>query len=165
MGKKRNRYGFLYLRINKKRCHTNSQNTRKSCTGNISGSINAMLIGIDGNEANTTKRVGIGRYAFELVKQFAGFPLSETRFQVYLKDRPLEDMPKVSENWQYKIVKPRKLWTQVGLPVSLYRQKPQPNIFFSPSHYAPRFSPMPLAISIMDLSYIHYPELFAKKDL
>ena len=29
-----------------------------------------MLIGIDGNEANIEKRVGVGRYAYELLKQF-----------------------------------------------------------------------------------------------
>ncbi len=29
-----------------------------------------MLIGIDGNEANVDKRVGIGEYAYELLRQF-----------------------------------------------------------------------------------------------
>lgn len=142
-----------------------------------------MLIGIDGNEANTGRRVGIGEYSFELLKQFKEFQISPAspklpprlgeagqrgenfKFQIYLKDKPLPDMPKESSNWKYRIVKPRKLWTQFGLPADLYIHRPWPDVFFTPSHYAPRFSPVPTAISIMDLSYIKFPQLFKKSDL
>lgn len=74
-------------------------------------------------------------------------------------------MPEESEQWKYRIVKPEKLWTQIGLPFNLYTHFPRPDVFFTPTHYAPRFSPIPTVISIMDLSYIHYPQLFNKKDL
>jgi glycosyltransferase involved in cell wall biosynthesis len=57
------------------------------------------------------------------------------------------------------------MWTQFALPFSLLLDKKRPDVFFSPSHYAPRFSPVPTAISIMDLSYIHFPQLFTKHDL
>lgn len=123
-----------------------------------------MIIGIDGNEANVEKRVGIGKYAFELLQQFEQFEISNLEFVIYLKSRPLEDLPKEREGWQYRVVGPSKLWTQFGLPLDLYLNKPRPNVFFSPTHYAPRFSPIPTAISIMDLSYIHYPEMFRKSD-
>jgi len=128
-----------------------------------------MLIGIDGNEANVEKRVGIGEYSFELLRKFKEFQISirqpADKFQIYLKDKPLKDFPQESSNWHYRMVKPRKFWTQFGLPLDLFLKKPRPNVFFSPSHYAPRFSPIPTAISVMDLSYIHFPELFTKKDL
>ncbi len=124
-----------------------------------------MLIGIDGNEANIKRRVGIGEYSFELLKQFKEFQISNVKFQIYLKDRPREDFPKENESWKYRIVKPRKFWTQIGLPLDLYLHKPRPDVFFTPSHYSPRFSPIPTAISIMDLSYIKFPELFKKSDL
>lgn len=124
-----------------------------------------MIIGIDGNEANVGKRVGIGEYSFELLRQFKEFKISNLKFQIYLKDKPLPDMPKESSNWKYKVIGPRKLWTQFRLPLELFFGKPRPNVFFSPSHYAPRFSPVPTAISIMDLSYIKFPELFKKSDL
>ena len=41
-----------------------------------------MLIGIDGNEANVEKRVGIGEYAFELLWQ-----LSSSKFNPFDKLR------------------------------------------------------------------------------
>lgn len=124
-----------------------------------------MIIGIDGNEANVANRVGIGEYAFELLRQFKEFQISNIKFQIYLKNVPLSHMPAENNDWQYRVVKPRKLWTQVGLPLDLYLHSPKPDVFFSPTHYAPRFSPVPTVIAIMDLAYMHFPELFKKKDL
>ncbi|MCL5432839.1 MAG: glycosyltransferase family 4 protein [Patescibacteria group bacterium] len=126
-----------------------------------------MVIGIDGNEANVQKRVGIGEYAFEILKQFESFglPVQKYRFKIYLKDNPVMDFPKSREGWEYKIVRPKKFWTQFGLPINLYLHKPWPDVFFTPTHYSPRFSPVPTVISVMDLSYIYFPEMFTKKDL
>lgn len=124
-----------------------------------------MIIGIDGNEANVEKRVGIGEYAFELLREFSKFASSNLQFTIYLKNKPLPDFPKTREGWRYRVIGPKKLWTQFRLPIDLYLHKPRPDVFFTPSHYAPRFSPIPTAISIMDLSYIHFPLLFRKNDL
>ncbi len=127
-----------------------------------------MTIGIDGNEANVSRRVGIGEYAFELLMQFKQISSASSenvKFQIYLKDSPRADMPKESSYWKYIHVKPHKLWTQIGLPLYLFSHFPRADVFFSPSHYAPRWSPMPTVISIMDLSFIHFPSLFTKKDL
>lgn len=121
------------------------------------------IIGIDGNEANVQKRVGIGEYAYQILSQFS--KLKSPTFIVYLKNKPLPDMPKESTNWKYRVIGPKKLWTQFALPWDLFTYRLRPNVFFTPSHYAPRFSPVPTAISIMDLSYIKFPELFKKSDL
>lgn len=123
-----------------------------------------MIIGIDGNEANVERRVGISEYAYQLLLEFAKIRTNE-KFTIYLKNPPRADMPKQTSWWQYKIVKPRKFWTQVGLPLQLFIEYPKPSVFFTPSHYAPRFSPMPCAIAIMDVAYIRFPEYFAKRDL
>lgn len=124
-----------------------------------------MLIGIDGNEANIEKRVGIGEYAFELLSQFEKAQNPKLKFRIYLKNKPLSHMPQERVGWEYKVVGPKKMWTQFALPINLFLNFSKPDVFFSPSHYAPRFSPVPTAISIMDLSYIHFPELFTKHDL
>lgn len=73
-------------------------------------------------------------------------------------------MPAPTPSFSYKIIGPKKLWTRFALPLNLYLDS-KPDLFFTPSHYGPRFSPIPTAISIMDLSYIHYPQLFRKSDL
>lgn len=135
-----------------------------------------MIIGIDGNEANVMRRVGIGEYGFELLKKLEEFrihppaksdlaPSGGLKFRVYLKTEPLHDLPKQRDGWEYRIIEPKKLWTQIGLPFDLYIHKPRPDVFFSPTHYAPRFCPVPYAISIMDLSYLYYPEMFKANDL
>ncbi len=124
-----------------------------------------MNIGIDGNEANVLAKVGIGAYAFSLVSEFAKLSSSDYRFRLYLKENPRIEMPPPSEHFRYTIFGPQKLWTQFALPMHLFVSRPRPNVFFTPTHYAPRFSPIPTVISVMDLSYIHFPHLFNKKDL
>lgn len=128
-----------------------------------------MLIGIDGNEANVEKRVGVGEYAFELLTQFNKFRIQNLEFRIYLKEKPREDLPNEREGWEYRIVRPSRLWTQIGLPLALFKDCPyrgrQINVFWTPTHYAPRFCPCPRVISVMDLSYIHYPQMFKKSDL
>ncbi len=124
-----------------------------------------MIIGIDGNEANIKNRVGVGRYAFELLKQFGKNQKSNVKYQIYLKEKPLPDLPIESENWKYKVIGPKKFWTQIGLPFDLFFEKEKPDVFFTPTHYAPRFSTCPRVISIMDLSFLKYPEMFKKNDL
>lgn len=131
-----------------------------------------MIIGIDGNEANIERKVGIGEYSFELLKEFEKFRIPASprgeqnlEFIIYLKHKPREEMPKEREGWKYRVIGPKKFWTQFGLPWDLFFHKPRPDIFFTPTHYAPRFSPVPTAVSVMDLSYIHFPHLFRKSDL
>jgi len=121
-----------------------------------------MIIGIDGNEANVNQRVGSGVYAFELLHEFSKNKKYE--FVIYLKDFPLRDLPKESANFKYKIFGPRKLWTQFALPVKLSFGS-KIDIFFTLGHYGPRFSQIPYSITIFDLSYLRFPELFKKSDL
>ncbi len=124
-----------------------------------------MKIAIDGNEANVHTKVGISEYAFELLKQFQLHQTPDLTYSVYLKDTPQNDMPKEGESWNYRVFGPKKLWTQWRLPLDLYAHRPRPDVFFTPSHYAPRFSPVPTVISIMDVSYLRFPELFHSSDL
>jgi glycosyltransferase involved in cell wall biosynthesis len=132
-----------------------------------------MIIAVDGYEANVNQRVGIGRYAYEILRSIyenlkhegSKIRYPELIIKIYLPDPPLPDMPQETEWWQYRVVKPKKFWTYIGLPYALLTDRPKPNVVFSPTHYIPRFVQYPKVISIMDLSYIKYPELFRRKDL
>ncbi|MCJ7792859.1 MAG: glycosyltransferase family 4 protein [Candidatus Marinimicrobia bacterium] len=121
-----------------------------------------MLIGIDGNEANVKNRVGSNIYSYQLLQALAKL---KANVLVYLKNQPLKDMPQKNKHWQYRVIGPKKFWTQLALPLNLYRHQPRPNVFFTPGHYSPRWSPCPTVMSLMDLSYIHFPEMFRKRDL
>lgn len=123
-----------------------------------------MIIGIDGNEANVEKRVGISEYAFQLLEQFS-LSTNNVQFVIYLKDEPLPHLPKEGKNWKYRVLKPGKLWTQWRLPLDLFWHRPRPDMFFSMTHYAPRFSPVPTVVAVMDVAYERFPELFNSSDL
>lgn len=123
-----------------------------------------MIIGIDGNEANQKNRVGVGQFAYCVLREIERLDKNNS-FIVYLKDRPLPDFPPERKGWSYKVFGPGKLWTQVALPYKLFTQKIKLRVFYTPSHYAPRFSPCPTVVSIMDLWHHRHPEQFVKKDL
>jgi glycosyltransferase involved in cell wall biosynthesis len=124
-----------------------------------------MLIGIDANEANlTSRRVGINQFAFGLLHALHDLPSSH-QFLIYLKTPPLPDLPVQNSNWRYRILPFPKLWTQTRLPWDLYIHSPRPKVFFSLTHYAPRFCPVPSVISIMDLGFLKYPDQFTAADL
>jgi glycosyltransferase involved in cell wall biosynthesis len=121
-----------------------------------------MLIGIDGNEANVERRVGSNLYSFELLW---GFKKQGAKAAVYLKNKPLTDMPPSDRFWQYRVVGPKILWTQLALPWALFQSDSRPDVFFTPGHYSPRWSPCPAVMAILDLAYIHFPQMFRRQDL
>lgn len=130
-----------------------------------------MIIAIDGYEANTTRRVGIGRYAYEILKGIYDISTklqslsSKLSFRIYLPESPRGDMPPETPWWKYRVIPFKKYWTFAGFPVALMFDTPHPDVVFSPTHYIPRFIPFPRVCSVMDLSYLSYPELFKAKDL
>lgn len=127
-----------------------------------------MNIGIDANEANVLSRVGISEYAYQiLIKLYAFREVNDNdyNYTIYLKSDPLEHLPNKTSWWNYKVVKPSKLWTQIGLPIHLITTSRKPDVFLTLTHYGPRFSRIPTIVSVMDLSYLHYPQTFKKNDL
>lgn len=121
-----------------------------------------MVIAIDGYEANVPNRVGIGRYAFEILRHIYTLKAKHF-FRIYLPSAPLPDMPKETSWWKYVIASPKKLWTFIALPRRLFVDKP--DVIFSPTHYIPRFINIPQVMAIMDLSYVRYPQMFRGQDL
>lgn len=121
-----------------------------------------MLIGIDGNEANIPNKVGVGQYAFKLLWHL--FQLDKkNNYLIYLKDSPSSDLPPESKNWHYRVFGPSKMWTRVSLPFKLFTQKEKLDLFFSPSHYSPSFSPFPTIPTIHDIGYLQFQNQFTKK--
>lgn len=123
-----------------------------------------MIIGVDGTEANVKQRVGSNQYAFELLHALSELK-SPHQWVVYLREPPLSDLPKARDKWSYRVFGPKRFWTQWRLPLDLFVHKPRPDVFFSPGHYGPRWSPVPVAISIMDLGFLNFNTQFTKKDL
>jgi len=132
-----------------------------------------MKIAIDGYEANVEQRLGSSQVAFELLRNLEKIDkqslrsndLKKNEYIILLPSSPLGDLPDSREGWKYKILKPKQLWTQFALPLYLYRVNPKPDLIFSPTHYIARFSPVKRVVTIFDLSFLHFPQMFEKGDL
>ncbi len=122
-----------------------------------------MIIGIDGNEANVKNRLGSGQYAFQMIKHLYKSG-ADNQYIVYLKEPPLKHLPRPKKNFHYLVFGPKKLWTRLALPLRLYTKKPKLDIFYSPGHYTPSFSPYPTLPTIHDIGYLDSPKQFSQKD-
>lgn len=122
-----------------------------------------MNIGIDGNEANVSRRVGVGQFAFQILTHL--YVLDTTNsYTIYLKSAPLPDLPPARANWHYAVFGPGPMWTKFALPLNLFLSHPRPDFVYSPGHYTPQFSPVPSIPTIHDLGYLSTPDQFNQKD-
>lgn len=121
-------------------------------------------IWIDGYEANVPQRLGSSQVAFELLKNIEELD-NENNYTILLPNEPFQDLPKPRKNWQYKILKPAKLWTRLIIPAYYYLTKEKPDIILSPTHYIPAFIKAKRITTIFDLSFLRFPEMFQKQDL
>lgn len=124
-------------------------------------------IAIDGNEANITSRVGSNVYAFELLVQLERLTRETAVYQVtvLLSRPPISELPAQREGWNYKVIGPKPIWTQIALPLHLYWNANKYDVLFTPGHYAPRLSSVPYVSSVMDLAYLKFPTYFKTNDL
>lgn len=123
-----------------------------------------MRIGVDGNEANVEKQVGVSVYTLRLLNYARKIADHNTQFYIFLRSKPLSLMPKENEWFRYIIIPGPFAWLRTSLPLYL-QLKRNIDVFFSPAHYSPPFCPVPLVVTIHDLSYVYYPQEFLKKDL
>src|SRR3989344_772809 len=133
-----------------------------------------MKIGINGYEAVVPRfgfdaktglpnRVGSSEFCYQLLRAIHNIDKKNEYF-IFLPEKPTSDMPKESKNWHY-VVFSGKLWTLVGLSRRLWNYRNKVDVFFSPTHYLPFSTTRPSVIAILDISYLHFPQLFKKRDL
>lgn len=124
-----------------------------------------MHLGIDGNEANTANRVGSNIYAHRVLSGLSEYCDPNFSITCYLKHPPESDLLPPRSPVAIKLLTPTPLWTQWRLPLELYTHPNHLDLFFTPGHYAPRFSPFPTVITILDLAFLRFPETFTAKTL
>lgn len=126
-----------------------------------------MLIGIDGNEANIKNRVGVNQYAFEIIwgiaKSYKTWS-KKYRVIVYLKNPPSQELPSHQKNFSYKVLSGGGAWIVTKLTPHLLVTSERPDVFFSPHHYLPPISTIPLVCTIHDLGYLKLSGQFRKYD-
>lgn len=134
-----------------------------------------MKIGINGYEAVVPRfgydkdsglpiRVGSGEICYQLLLEFSKIDPKNEYF-IYLPVSPSQDLPKEKDKWKYEVFPASSLWTLIELGKRLFKNENKLDVFFSPTHYLPAGYRIPSVISILDISYLHFPELFNRKDL
>ena len=106
-----------------------------------------MILSIDGYEANSGNRVGVGRFAYEMLtgieRQIRHGESQFTKARVYMPDTPNPDLPSGSAVWEYRVGRPKKLWTFIGLPWLLHREKLKQTSYFLPRIMSPVYEYFP----------------------
>lgn len=126
-----------------------------------------LTLAIDANEANIKNRVGSNVYAFEIINQLSKLIKADAKIEaeVLLSQKLVSDMPKETQDWQYQLVRPGKLWTQIAAPIHLYKNQNKYDAYYTPGHYAPRLCPIPYVSSVMDLAFLEFENQFRQNDL
>lgn len=133
-----------------------------------------MTIGVNGYEAVVSRfgydaktglpnRVGSGEVSFEVLRKLYDLDKNNS-YRIYLPTQKTSGLPSQRPGWEYIVVKNQKLWTLTALSRKLFQDRGKLDVFFSPTHYLPLFVGCPSVLSILDLSYIHFPQLFKAKD-
>lgn len=120
-----------------------------------------MKIGIDGNEVNIENRAGTGQYTERILAEW--YKNREHDFHIYLRESPLSHLPQADTHWHYHVLGPRYGWTRFALPFYLTAHKH--DVFWNPAHYLPPITSCPSVVTIHDLAYEYFPELFLPQDL
>ncbi len=115
-----------------------------------------LTIGIDASRAARTRRTGTETYSLELIKALAGMASPRCRLRLYTPQPPQhDDWP--DSAWVKTCVIPwPRLWTHLRLAAEL-RLHP-PHVLFVPAHVLPLYCPVPAAVTVHDLGYLHYPQ-------
>lgn len=122
-----------------------------------------LVLGIDTNEANVDSRVGTGQYCYHVLIHW--YKEKGIDFHLYHRDSLQGDMPPEDDHWHYHQVGPARAWLRFGLPLDLLFSGYHFDAFWSPAHYAPIYTAGPSIVTIHDLAYEYFPDLFLRDDL
>lgn len=121
-------------------------------------------LAIDINEANVKNRVGTGQYTYHILKRLPKLAPT-THFHLYHRDPIQGDLPGESSHWHYHQVGPARAWLTLALPLNLFLTGAKYTSFWSPAHYTPRYLGSPSVVTVHDLAYEYFPDLFLPSDL
>lgn len=121
-----------------------------------------MIIAIDASGAIKPMPTGVELYSTRLIEYLAKIDKDNT---YYLYSPALPAVPaiqKLPENFHWKIIPFPKFWTQLRLPLALIQDRP--DLFFEPSHILPFFCPAKCVVTLHDLAYEIFPEMYSFGD-
>jgi glycosyltransferase involved in cell wall biosynthesis len=120
-----------------------------------------MVIGIEATRANRQKKTGVEWYAYHLVEALKMLPETAQHSWLLYGNEPLMyGLEKGPNNWHETRLAwpPKYLWTQIRLSWEMFRRPP--DALFVPAHVLPRSIPRRTVVTIHDVGFHRYPELY-----
>lgn len=116
-----------------------------------------MVFGLDGSRAFVSGRTGTENYSYQLLKALAKID-KKNQYIVYL--RSVNSLNQLwPDNFQFKIIKWPRLWTQAGLAIQTFQDKP--DVLFVPAHTLPviRKPSLKTVVTVHDLGSEYLPSM------
>lgn len=122
-----------------------------------------MRIAIDGREL-AGKPTGVGRYLAEILSAWNDLPGAALHDFIFCAPRHMDDGPRVSN---LRLVTASAsgdgtLWEQISLPRLLRRWNA--DVLFAPAYSGPVLCPVPMVLTIHDVSFAAHPEWFSWRE-
>jgi len=119
-----------------------------------------MRIGIDASRTTTAQRTGTEAYSLAITRALLALDTPH-EWTLYFRDAPPPDLFSHERsadrpNHLTTLLRPRRLWTHLGLSRELRRRPP--DCLFIPAHVLPIYHPCPSVVTVHDLGYLHFPE-------
>jgi len=122
-----------------------------------------MLIGIDASRTAKQLKTGTETYSTELIKALAKID-RQNDYLLYTPAAIADKLPGLGKNFGYKIMPFGKLWTQIRLSWEFLIHK-KPDVLFVPAHTLPLVHPAKTVVTLHDLGFKHFGELYSPIDL
>ena len=121
-----------------------------------------MLIGIDASRIAKPIRTGTETYTIELVKALSGID-RKNDYILYSPKSIEAQLLNLGKNFKFKVLPFGRFWTQIRLTREMINHKP--DLLFVPAHTLPLVFPQKSVVTLHDLGFKHFPELYSSGDL
>lgn len=121
-----------------------------------------MLIGIDTSRVTKEKLTGTEHYSIDIIRALSKID-SHNRYLLYAPRDPMLRLGNLPDNFRAKVMPFGRLWSQVRLSAEMLTRKP--DVLFVPSHTVPIIHPKNTVVTLHDLGFKHFPELYPAEEL
>jgi glycosyltransferase involved in cell wall biosynthesis len=120
-----------------------------------------MRIGIEASRANRPVKTGVEWYAWHVIQQLKDLPgASKHEWSLYTNEPLSGGLEELPPNWKEMRLSwpPKYLWTQARLSWEMMKRPPE--VLFVPAHVLPRFAPKKSVVTVHDVGFKRFPELY-----
>jgi glycosyltransferase involved in cell wall biosynthesis len=118
----------------------------------------AVLIGVDASRVTRPRRTGTENYSLHVLRELLRHD-QHNQYRLYLGEPLPSGLLPLSARIDTRLIRLRRLWTQVGLSAEMFRRPP--DVLFVPSHVLPLVTPARKVVVIYDVGHRFFPRAHA----